>query len=241
MRIAVLGNSHVGSIKRAWDRIGPERPSVELVFFAQRADGMKDLRLDGRRLVADDPALKAALAFTSRGRDAIDLDDFDALLLYSLGVEPFFLDESRGYSRQVIQRAMEDIAFGRIGFRLLEQISDVWDRPIHVAHTPLVAAHPATPKISPEQYAAGARRIDETIYRPRGARFTPQPLETIVNGRETDIRFSKGSKRLAIGDRADDKPHPDFDIEHMNDEYGALWLREFLSGLDGLGPARAVV
>ena len=57
------------------------------------------------------------------------------------------------------------------------------------------------------------------------AELIEQPLETIVNGGETHPQFSKGSKRLAIGDGFDDHPHPDEDNIHMNEAFGALWLQ----------------
>jgi hypothetical protein len=43
--------------------------------------------------------------------------------------------------------------------------------------------------------------------------------------------LSQGSKPLAVADRYDDEVHPEDDYYHMNDEFGKIWLRDFLRGV----------
>jgi hypothetical protein len=56
-------------------------------------------------------------------------------------------------------------------------------------------------------------------------------MPTLGNNRNTHSRFSKESKRLDIGDNLDSELHPTNENIHMNDVYGAIWLKSFLSRL----------
>jgi hypothetical protein len=47
--------------------------------------------------------------------------------------------------------------------------------------------------------------------------------------------FTKGSKRLPVGDEHDEKLHPVSDITHMNDEFGSLFLKELRENLRHMG------
>lgn len=55
----------------------------------------------------------------------------------------------------------------------------------------------------------------------------PQPIATIVNGDRTDPVYSRGSRKLAIGDKMDNRPHDSVDNRHVNESSGVLWLRDF--------------
>lgn len=55
----------------------------------------------------------------------------------------------------------------------------------------------------------------------------PQPIATIVNGDRTDPVYSRGSRKLAIGAKMDNRPHDSVDNRHVNESSGALWLRIF--------------
>jgi len=72
LRICIIGNSHVGALKEAWDDIGSDHASLDVTFFAARGDRLKDLVVNGNTLRADGPGatpLKKFMAFTSGGRE----------------------------------------------------------------------------------------------------------------------------------------------------------------------------
>jgi hypothetical protein len=231
MRLAILGNSHLGSLKRAWDKISSEFPSLEIVFFGARGNTLENMRSQGRKLVPTTPEAVAALKFTSGGRSEIDLDGYDAVLIYGCSAQPFFTPK-RNYSKQAIFRTMSDLSSG-FHFRLLQMArSAAADLPIYLGHDPLLAAEPSPQGQGNDAYLDGMALLNQTILEPVGARMIGQPLDTIVNGNRTHIKYARGSKRLAIGDHVDDELHPERDIFHMNDEFGELWLRAFFAQLN---------
>ncbi len=206
-----------------------EYPDMEIVFFGQRMDGLKELRLEGTRWVPRTAELQKAIKFTSGGREFVDTEEFDAFLIYGLGANAFFVDENMFFTRKVLRQAAEDATNHSLSFRLLKDLSGIYGKPIYVGHTPL----PAAPKFARDpdvgSYVKGIAFINDVVYNPMGACFLPQPIETIGSGRCTDVVYSQGSKRLAVGDGDDDEIHPDIDKGHMNDTFGAMWLRNFFA------------
>lgn len=229
MKLAIIGDSHIGSLKRVWDRISPEYPSVDIVFFGARGDRLKDLARDGRRLAPGTDLLRSALKFTSGGCEDIDLDAFDALLIYGLGAHAFFRHKDLFFSSQALRRAMEDMTRERLFFKILKLVEGAFDRPVFVGHGPLLAASRGSGAQNVDAYALGLELVNNVIFEPMGARMISQPLETIVNGWNTDKKYSQASKRMAVGDQFDDQLHPEDDIGHMNEDFGAAWLKKFLS------------
>ena len=235
MKIGVLGNSHIGSLKKAWDLLQSEYPDKEIVFFGHRGEGLKALRLEGTRMVPGTPSLRKAIKFTSGGSEFVDTEDFDAILIYALGAREFFLDESKFFSRKVLRQAAVDVTKHSLNSRILRDISGIYRKPIYVGHTPLPARAKGAEDSGCESYLKGVQFIDELIYRPMGARFLPQPIETIVNGNSTDLSYSTGSTRLAVGDKLDNERHPEKEIVHMNEAFGSMWLKNFFAILNADG------
>lgn len=229
--VCVIGNSHVGALKRGWDRISRTRRNIELVFFCQRGMGLKGLNCEGSALVPDNDFLKRAIMFTSGGRDRIDVNEFDAIVLYALGANPFFRDESRFLSKKVIKQALHDSLTQSLAFELLIKIREISGKTVYIGHTPLPAAQMAAVNQATDSYIHGMQLANDAVYSPMNAIMMTQPLETIVNGGRTDIRYSIGSKRLAVGDPLDDEAHADDDVVHMNEEFGELWLNWLFSRL----------
>lgn len=82
IRLAVVGNSHVGAIKLGWDAAA--RPGLSTVFFAAPGVQFRRLRMlapPKLGLPADAPADQRARLEQINGRDAIDLSEFDVVLL----------------------------------------------------------------------------------------------------------------------------------------------------------------
>lgn len=232
MKICVIGNSHVGSLKRAWDAMPEHHKTTEIVFFADRAQGMKGMGVDGGKLVPGNERLKKSLEFTSGGEGFIDPEKYDMFLVYGVGARGFFINPSKHYSSAVIDQAANDHVLGGLSFELVKNIRKVTDKRIYVGHDPLPAwkggefsAH------HPEAYLHGLNLINEKVFSRINSQMVNQPLETVVNGRNTNPEFSKGSKRLSVGRGDDDKEHPETDFGHMNDEFGAAWMTSFLESV----------
>jgi hypothetical protein len=235
MKICVIGNSHVGALKRAWDKLSPANPTREMVFFAHRVDGMAALKVEGNQLVPTSESLEAAMKFTSGGLDHILPKDYDVFLIYGLRANPNFDSGDRFISRQVRQQAVDDLTQNKLSLKILKMVRQLTDARIFLGHNPLSSASALVPNTSTEAYESGIAVLNELFYGPMGAEMLVQPLRTIVNGRNTDAAFSQDSQRLAISDSKGEDRHPKGEDRHMNQAFGEIWLGEFFARLESPG------
>lgn len=139
MKIAVIGNSHIGSLKRGADMIAPQDIPHDLRYFGARSNGLKDLRTEGTSLVPTSDEVTNAIAFTSGGETRIDTDAYDAFLLYGMEARPFFAPIDRFYSSAVLARALKDVFEGSLSHLMLGKLRAITDKPIYVGHNPMRA------------------------------------------------------------------------------------------------------
>ena len=109
MRLCIIGNSHAACLKKAWDRDRDGFPGVDLAFFATHASTIVNTAVDERRIVALNDQVRNSFAITSGGQDAIEIDRFDAIVLYGFG-------QSLAYMTRMRQR-MEKYPWLSEGFR----------------------------------------------------------------------------------------------------------------------------
>lgn len=81
----MIGDSHIAAIKLGWQGAQDAFTSFEPVFFGANGQSLKSLRIEGRGLVADKQPLRKKLRMTSGSTDRIDVDGYDAFILFSLG------------------------------------------------------------------------------------------------------------------------------------------------------------
>ncbi len=228
MKLCIVGNSHVGALKRAWESMPERHKLFSIAFFADRGEGLKELDVSDDRLVPKTDRLKSSLEFTSGGRSAIAPKEYDYILIYGAGAKPLFVDSSRGYSSAVLKQAASDHVVGSLSFELIKKIKGISDKKILVGHNPLPARKREVEAMEPKEYFYGIELLNKFVYSKFDSHLLPQPSRTIVNGRYTAPSFSKGSKRLSVGDHRDNESHPDRDSSHMNDDFGIIWLSDFL-------------
>ena len=231
MKLAAIGNSHLGSLKRGWDSIGSEFPGIDITFFGARGREMRFLEAVGTALVPTTEYVETSFAVTSGGQSRIELNDYDAILIYGLDarIEPTV--PGAFYSRQVRYRACGLAAEAALYLQTLKLVRTVFGGSVYLGHEPLLAA-PATPATQEAKlYYDGLSDLSAAVLAPLDARLIGQPDETIADGPHTHAHFTRGSKRLAVGEDNDDERHEDSDNAHMNDEFGELWLRNFFAEL----------
>lgn len=227
-RICVIGDSHAASLKRAWEEMAALHEEFELRFFCARGLELSGMVVDELRLVPNGDSLAQTIRFTS-GEGQVDPKEYDIFLLYGLGCHPYFQQTDVFHSQSTLTVALRDFAKSTLSFELLLRLRAITAKDIYVGHQPLEAAKPDA---SPEEvsvYSSSIRRMNEILYRPLRATIVSQPLETVAGARFTLAGFSKGSRRLAVGDGLDNEAHPDDDHVHMNDDYGSRWLTKFLT------------
>lgn len=236
-RLCILGNSHVGALKRAWDARGTANPEADVAptFFASRHRGLSQARVEGRHLVPGTEDLARDLAFTSGGDGTVALDDFDAFLVYGLFV-PAYRDAGQSYSAACRMAALHDHFDHRIGVILAQSLRAAVDVPVLIAHDPLPAdpgGVQGRPAARRDHYRDTIAMVNERFFAPAGLTMLAQPAETRVPERPffTRAAYARGSRRLAVGDALDDGAHPHEDRLHMNDAFGALALDTVLEAL----------
>lgn len=227
-----MGNSHVGALKRAWDEIKDYYLEQEITFFAARGGGVSGLIVQGKKLVPNNKALEKVLELTSGGKKEIDTDLYDIFVIYGAG-GAYFVNGKQFYSKAVIEASLNDLMANTYinPLSFLNKLRTMTDKPVFIGHSPLAAEKEVLLDITPNAYLAGVELVNDVIYHPRNAKLINQPLETIVNGKNTHLNFSKGSKRLEVGSESDVELHPEDDIFHMNDKFGEIWLRHFFENL----------
>ena len=223
MKLCVLGNSHVSSLKTAWDILHPHWAGIDLVFFASRGDGLQGLELQGDRLVPGFDELAKVLAHTSGGDGSVNLGDYDAFVLYGLS---FTLPPLHAcYSAAVRRQISLDVFEQSLSRRLLRQIRAGSSKPVFVGHNPLYAQLEPSADEGKNcmDYRLAIAWLNQSLAAENAAVVT-QPAVTIVDAWHTDRMFSKGSTRLDVGDFFSGRPHADIDVKHMNGEFGQHWL-----------------
>jgi hypothetical protein len=94
--LCVIGNSHAGAVWQAWKSgaIAARQDFSMTVFAAQGSTA--ELEYRDRSLIPTTPDVSQMFSFTSGGKDRIEIDEYDAFLLVSLG---FGIDLARLFTR----------------------------------------------------------------------------------------------------------------------------------------------
>ncbi len=237
MKICVIGNSHAGSLRKAWPKLGAAEPDLHLTFFAHRAGGMKNLVVRNGALTTNDKSLSDAMKFTSGGHDVIRPDDFDLFIIYGMHAKPYFRETPATFSRQVQNAIIHDTVKGTLAHSVFRKLRRITGKRIYLGHNPLIASASVLNRDTPDCYIDGMRMLNEGFYHKHNSVIIPQPADTIVNGRNTDAKYAIGSERLDIGSGNDSEKHPEGDLRHMNAEFGRLWLEAFLTRMRSDHPA----
>lgn len=227
MRICVLGNSHVASLKKGWDLIKDRYENIDLTFFAQRQRGLIDLEIKDGMLFPSTISLKNAISYTSGGRDHIDFSLYDSCLIYGLGLKPYKASPDQFFSENVLSFALKDHISKTVSLRTLLKIKKVSSITTYVGHQPLLAAQEENDIGDLRLYFEGFELLKQYFNKEYGCNLVSQPSNTICGGFNTMQVFSSQSTRLDIGDGISGEEHPVNDVEHMNDLFGAKYLEEF--------------
>ncbi len=228
IKLCILGNSHTASLKLGWDIIAHQYPDINITFFANRGVTMEALQVKEGILVPSNEELKTAIAYTSEGLTSINMQQFDACLLYGLDLKPYFAPNSF-FSKSLLKETMLSHVSPSISWGLLHKIRIISDKTVFFGHTPLNAATNDTiEQGDTSAYQAGIKLMNQTVFSQYNASVIEQPLDTIVNGSQTMLKYSVGSTRLDIGDDMSNELHDIQDKMHMNGEFGASYLNIFL-------------
>lgn len=246
MRIALLGNSHVANWKRAWNSLGRAYPEVELVFFAAPGQRLECCEPQGDRLVFTSEDVSRWVEITSGGRRELVPADYDALCVVGLGFgmksvtglhSRWRADSHKGtegrfrlVSDACFQDAVDDLLKGSLAMTVVGSLRRITDEVIWLAPQPALSEIVLTSDNAPggNKFAAAAtdalslRAAYEEACRRLGVEnliVLEQPKATLASPVLSKDEYRRPSETT-----------PDY--SHLNDAYGEIAIREFLSHLD---------
>lgn len=227
-KICILGNSHVASVKQGWENIKESWPNIEVSFFAEAGnDGLKSVHVDGHHLTSDLEHAKKSIALTY-GKERMDIRSYDSFLIYGAKSRSYFPNGSF-YSKSCLQSVMDDLTIDTPAQHVLSCLREVSDAPLFIGHTPLAAAETIRDRHVLKEYPDGVQILNQLHYSRYNAEMLVQPLETIVNGRNSAPEYSWGTPKLSsVLDGGNEKTGPT-DNTHMDGAFGGIWLTEFFA------------
>jgi len=150
-RLCIIGDSHVGAIKRAMGTL-PADAGLATTYFAAHHDFWRGVELRGRTLASDNEQTNRIFAATSGGECVIDMDDYDVFVMVGLrfSMGPFVLLSGHSASDSMSahgpeRRRLSDACFEAAGYGtmtkglaagLLKRMRAVTDKPIVVLPVP---------------------------------------------------------------------------------------------------------
>lgn len=234
MRICIIGNSHTGSLKLAWDKgLSKKYPEVKLVFFGSLTKGIETLVADGQSLKSPYQNTKADFKITSNGQEQIELPSFDYCLLHGLSPRPIaymmFICSSKEvfYSQQALFLA--NPFHQSIAYRLVNKIRKVSEIPIICSPSPNTLNAPKEDKFDKLVFKEVCSMI-ELAHKRINAIYLPAPSSTISCTYFTDPKYGKGPKNLLFrsGGNLESSDLFENDFVHMNEEFGKRLLEKLL-------------
>jgi len=194
MKVCILGDSHVACLMHGWELIKEDYDQVAITFFAYGGFDLPDsLKVKDRYLVPDNDKIKKFIAFCSGGLEYIAIDSCDHFLISGLGLRithPTWVY----YSTQVQEQSLRDDIAECLAWKLFKKIRSITDQTIYLGHCPLLATEtPSKERDDLEPYHNRIAWVNEKLLKDHNVTMPIQPIETIVNGFETGLEYSKGS------------------------------------------------
>ena len=239
MNILVVGNSHAGSLKRAYDNVFGDINNVKFHFVASRGKRLSSMEVIEGVLSSKKPKLMKDIEHTF-GSALVDINklDLDAVLMYGLELTiPFDFVRSvinKVYSKQFVEECFKELS-KKFGYRLANNIAVNTSVPTYIASPFFSGKGIHKEKYSSDLYTQKHEEIaafQEQFLNNLKLRYFLQPIETFNPNCETFTEYATGSKRLAVGGKRDDKLHPTSDYRHMNDTFGKIFIQSFVKSLE---------
>jgi hypothetical protein len=244
-RIALLGNSHLFSWKRAWNSLGKAYPDVDLVFFAAPGAQLECCEPQVDRLVFTGDDVARRLEITSGGRRELIAADYDAICVVGLGCgvravtalySGWRADSHKGeegrfqlVSDACFQDAVVDRLNAAPAMVLVGKLRQITDKVIWLAPTPAPSEIILTLENVPESVEMAAAATDASslraTYDEACRRLVAKDLVLLGQPKATLASPLLSKKEY----RRRNWTTPDW--MHLNDAYGKIVIREFLSRL----------
>ncbi|MDQ2094358.1 hypothetical protein [Rhodalgimonas zhirmunskyi] len=246
-RVCFIGNSHVGSVKRAADEIKDSGvlDGVDVTIFGSHRDSLKTLKIRDGYLVSDDDFVQKNFHWTSGGSTKVKISEYDEICFilgrsifdftkFQAGTDIPFI--SNNLAMKLVNAALNTWPM-RLAMRTAKESDNVQvthvGRPFVSAEAPLskaILARFSEPESKISSRTEQLRTLmDEksTEVSEGNFRFMKPPTATLEeHGLFTQHIFCQGSIRLG---KKMNKSHSTDDYGHMNADYGRLILEHLLA------------
>lgn len=227
MKVCVISNSHLASVKKGADQLRETGTQADITFFGSPNRGIAQLKPNETEscLSSSNEKVREHLVQSSGGLNEIRYADYDAFLIYGLFLTIPQLDQR--LSSRVMQQTLDDTVDLSLAMRTVKKLHKLGTKPVFCSAEPL---------LSENRFDRGHKRpssnvlpLDETqaLLKERiehaNTWFIEQPKDTIADDFSTKAEYSKSSLRFDGGE------HLARDIRHMNADYGQLYLETALS------------
>lgn len=227
VKICIIGTSHIASLKLGWGMVQDQFPGHELVFFGSVGASLRHLRVTDRKLISVNKSLTKSLAYTSGGTKDIDPTKYDVIILYGLIMRLPRLRQ--GISRAVFLETIKDVSEKGLTLKIATRLRKLSAKKFWIGINPLEIA-PNDQHDDGSFYSYDVLMAElQRVFPVEGVTFLRQPAETICPDLRAPSRFGTGSVRLLPPEAgAAPNAHPEDEVNHMNGEFGRLWLLENL-------------
>lgn len=251
MKLALIGNSHLGAYRVALDDGYVLPAGTEITFFGAWGMNMGKIRVEGTRLVTDDETVRAQLLKLWQ-TDALDLNRFDAVALCGMHsapriLEPLYLDYrlqsvsarhhlvSADTFRLAARGLLAKTDFGRLAREIRAAFSGL----LVGLPQPTYAEHAL--RLEPKHWVAGAIKAGDDAW-------LANLLEELRGTLPFDLLVRQPSQTLASplltkrpfmdqGVKANRQTVSKEDVIHANGRYGAAVLDALFAVLPGTATA----
>lgn len=247
-KIAVIGDSHVGMLKKALDKNIIESECA-FTFFIWRSTGEKKLVIKGE----EETQSIDEIMILPNSNNIVDVTLFDGFLVCGLGfsISNIYLDlykhfrhDDQAQGKYIISESCwNTAAFGMfhqsLAFDVFNKLQSVTGKNIYLMPTPYGSSRyiDSAPKINIYKTCVGngdecglVKHFDviKSSLKDKGAVIVEQPPETIYKSILTVGKLSK-----AYPEGNDNQPaSAKIDFLHMREEFGAIMLQEFFKKLN---------
>lgn len=238
MKLCVISNSHVVSLRQGWEQVNNFFPDTSITFFASHGitltllEVRKGTKKGSGVLYTQEGLVERVLEQTSGGLKQIDISQYDAFFVYGIKLRIPLIPI--GTSDAVIQQTYYDCITLSGNYDVITKIKSInKSAKIFVGHAPLPARQ-MTPSAAYPPLGTALVPYDvvfnaiKTTLRQRNIILLSQPRSTIGEDLVTKQEYSKGSVRLDTipGEQLGD--HAQQDIRHMNADFGRLYWETHL-------------
>jgi hypothetical protein len=228
-KICILGNSHVGSIKKAFSEMGTSAPiNANLIdFYASPAASMINLELNQNILFSTNTDVISMMKTTSGGSSEIEIKKYSSFLIvgfFSIGPHLKLQSLKKYYSSAVYEKAFDSLiretVLGETLFHIINLIYKASNKiPIYIIPTPFKAKKDKD--VYYEDYILKEVYKEYINYFEKyGVRIIKQPYQTLDGSFYTKSNYLKDGLNF---NRIDNENN------HANAEYGKFLIQDMLA------------